>query len=284
MNMPLDFTNLIDPIPQNLDFEVAHEPTKFRGKKYVINQNTGEYIGIVGDAFPAIGHTKFFTQVQEEILNTLEPHQTRDAKVTWKDSHNNAWALMDITLPNVKTEVTTDKHSTTIAQRIIALRGVDGSCSNQAYFGAIDFFCTNGQIRGEHDKVRRKNTSNFSMDRFIQDLRNSEHSFQNYARRLQALANKTLWSGDVKAMLEKLFKSDKRVEKMMQLYFQETSRRGHNGWALYSAFTNYATYADERNGFKLRNTGNDTASESMFKREHEVLQWTESKYFKELVA
>ena len=75
MNMPLDFTNVIDPIPQNLDFEVAHEPTKFRGKKYVINQNTGEYIGIVGDAFPAIGHTKFFTQVQEEILNTLEPPQ-----------------------------------------------------------------------------------------------------------------------------------------------------------------------------------------------------------------
>ena len=60
--------------------------------------------------------------------------------------------------------------------------------------------------------------------------------------------------------------------------------RGQNVWALYSAFTNYASYADDRNGFALRNTGKDTNAVSMFQRESKVSQWTESKQFKELIA
>jgi len=55
-------------------------------------------------------------------------------------------------------------------------------------------------------------------------------------------------------------------------------------FALYSAFTNYATYADERNGFKLRNTGKDTDAVSMWEREEKVSRWVDSKQFKELLA
>ena len=73
-------------------------------------------------------------------------------------------------------------------------------------------------------------------------------------------------------------------DKMLGLYAQEIQTRGQNAFALYSAFTNYASYADERNGFKLRNTGNDTNSISMWRREQEVTKWVSSKQFKELVA
>jgi hypothetical protein len=202
----------------------------------------------------------------------------------WKTARNGAWVMLDMTLPNVIARIESDKHSTTIAQRIIALHGIDGSCSNQVYFGAIDFFCTNGMIRGEHDKVRRKNTSNFTMDKFIRDLRESSQSFYAQSERLQQWANKPLFVGDVKDMLEQLLKSDRVSDKMFALYNQEASVRGQNVWALYSAFTNYASYADERNGFNLRNTGKDTQAVSMFSREHKVSQWIESKPFKELIA
>ena len=90
--------------------------------------------------------------------------------------------------------------------------------------------------------------------------------------------------GDVKAMLETLLKSDRMADKMFSLYNQEASVRGQNVWSLYSAFTNYASHADERNGFNLRNTGKDTGAVSMFQRENKVSQWIESKPFKELIA
>ena len=266
------------------DFEVMFEPTKVKDKKYVINAYTGEYIGVVGDTFNCASHTEFFEGVHDTVTENLGEAQCEDMNMKWRSARQNAWAMLDMTLPNVTARIETDKHSTTIAQRIIALHGVDGSCSNQTFFGAIDFFCTNGMIRGEHDKVRRKNTANFTMDRFIRDLRESTQSFYAQSERLQGWANKPLYRGDVKAMLDTLLKSDRMAEKMFGLYNQEASVRGQNVWALYSAFTNYASYADERNGFNLRNTGKDTGAVSMFQRESKVSQWIESKPFKELIA
>ena len=281
--MPFDFP-MQDMIPENLDFTVAFEPTKVKDKKYVINGDTGEYIGVVGDTFNCASHTEFFEGVHDTVTENLGAAQCEDMNMKWRSARQNAWAMLDMTLPNVTARIETDKHSTTIAQRIIALHGVDGSCSNQTFFGAIDFFCTNGMIRGEHDKIRRKNTANFTMDRFIRDLRESTQSFYAQSERLQGWANKPLYRGDVKAMLDTLLKSDRMAEKMFGLYNQEASVRGQNVWALYSAFTNYASYADERNGFNLRNTGKDTGAVSMFQRESKVSQWIESKPFKELIA
>jgi hypothetical protein len=281
--MPFDIP-MQDMIPENLDFTVEFEPTKVKDKKYVINGDTGEYIGVVGDTFNCASHTEFFEGVHDTVTENLGVAQCEDMNMKWRYARQNAWAMLDMTLPNVTARIETDKHSTTIAQRIIALHGIDGSCSNQTFFGAIDFFCTNGMIRGEHDKVRRKNTANFTMDRFIRDLRESTQSFYAQSERLQGWANKPLYRGDVKAMLDTLLKSDRMAEKMFGLYNQEASVRGQNVWALYSAFTNYASYADERNGFNLRNTGKDTGAVSMFQRESKVSQWIESKPFKELIA
>ena len=88
----------------------------------------------------------------------------------------------------------------------------------------------------------------------------------------------------MKQLLEAIIKSDRKAEKMFPLVQQELSKRGKNVFSLYSAFTNYASYADERNGFNLRNTGKDTASQSMWAREQEVSKWVSSPQFKQLVA
>lgn len=276
--MPLDF------IPENLDFDVRFEPTKVEDKKYVINANTDEYIGIVGKGFTCASHGDFFRDVINTTTDKLSEYHMQGAEISWRDAHQNGWAMMDMRLPNVNAKIVTDKHETTVAQRIIALHGVNGTCSNVTIFGAIDFFCLNGQIRGRHDKVMRKNTSNFSLDTFITELEKSQQDFTAQTEQMQRWANTSLVTVDVKALLEKIMQSDRKAEKMFSLYNQEVSTRGRNLWSLYSAFTNYATYADERNGFKQRNTGNDTQDKSMFMRELEVAQWVDTPQFKQLVA
>ena len=274
--MPLEY------IPENLDFKVDFEPTRVSDKKYVINRNTGEPIAIVGKDFTCASHGDFFRSVMDTVTENLSSYEVDGANIAWRDAHHNGWAMMDMTLPNVKAKITTPKHETEIAQRIIALHGVDGTCSNTVLFGAIDFFCTNGQIRGEHDKVRRKNTSGFDLDTFIGQLNRSKQDFYTQSERLQGWANKPLYADNVKSMLESLDKG--KSKRMFELYNQEASVRGNNAFALYSAFTNYATYADERNGFKLRKTGKDTDAVSMWEREEKVSRWVDSKQFKELLA
>ena len=275
---------MLEYIPEHLDFNVEFEPTKVDDKKYVINGDTGDYIGIVGNGFTCASHGDFFRNVMDTTTETLSEHDMEGAEIKWRSAHKDGWAMMDMTLPNVKAKITTDKHETTLMKRIIALHGVNGTCSNTTIFGAIDFFCLNGQITGDHNKVMRKNTSNFSLDRFITELHKSQQDFTAQAEQMQRWANTSLMHVDVKALLEGIMKSDRKSEKMYGLYNQEVATRGRNLWALYSAFTNYATYADERNGFALRNTGSDTQSKSLFMREVEVANWIKSPQFMAVAA
>lgn len=279
--MPLDFTSQ-EIVPDHLNFPVVFEQTKYEKSKYVINGDTGEYLGIVGTGFKCASHGDFFTRAHNTVSEVLGESYCDSMNINYRSARNNAWALMDMTMPSVLRRIETDKHTTTIAPRLIALHGIDGSCSNMAFFGAIDFFCTNGMVRGEHDKVKRKNTSGFDLDRFGEQVQKSNNDFKDYHQQIQRWANKSLFVGDVKAMLESLDKG--KAEGLFQLYNQEAGVRGNNAFALYSAFTNYASYADERNGFKLRNTGKDTAAKNMWEREERVTRWIESKQFKELLA
>ena len=282
--MALDYiTNGLE-IPEYLDFTTRTEPTRMAGKKYVINNDTDEVIGIVGSKFNSVTHKEFFDKVCRTMAEQLGEEAMEGVEVKWNTARNNAFAMLDATMPSTKALITTDKQQTEISQRVIALHGVDGLCSNQVFFGAIDFFCTNGMIRGEHDKVRRKNTTNFSMSTFIKELENANSDFYSQAEQLQEWADTPLDDESVQKMLDSLMGSEKKSEKMLSLYGQEIGKRGRNAFALYSAFTNYASYADERNGFKLRNTGNDTNAISMWGREQEVTKWVSSKQFKELVA
>ena len=271
-------------VPENLDFNVTFEPTKVDDKKYVINENTGDYIGIVGNGFTCASHGDFFRNVMDTTTQTLSDYDMEGAQINWRSAHKDGWAMMDMTLPNVTAKIATDKHETTLMKRIIALHGVNGTCSNTTIFGAIDFFCLNGQIRGKHDKVMRKNTSNFSLDRFIFELEKSQQDFTAQAEQMQRWANTSLAHVNVKELLEGIMRSDRKAEKMHTLYSQEAGVRGRNLWSLYSAFTNYATYADERNGFNLRNTGNDTQAISMFKREIDVAGWIDTPQFQAIAA
>lgn len=271
-----------DHIPAELDFDVAFAPTRMANHKYVINVDTDEPVGIVGKDFKCASHGDFLRGVQSTLNSELDSSKLDGARVTFKTARNNAFAMMDITLPSVTRKIVTRKHETEVAQRIIALHGVDGGTSNQVFFGAIDFFCTNGMIVGDYSQIRRKNTSGFSLNNFIAELHKSQASFNQAADQLNRWASIELGHFDVLPTLQAMLKSERKAEKMYELYSRESGVRGANLFALYSAFTNYATYADERNGFALRKTRNDTEALSMWTREHEVTKLINSPEFKQM--
>jgi len=276
--MPFDLTNELD-VPYNLDFEVGFEPTRVKDKKYVINMQTGQPIAIIGEGATARSHGDFYRGVWDVMSNDLPASDLEGANVSFNSARNGGWTMLDVTLPKIKTTIETKKHVTEISQRLIAVHGIDGSASPATWFGAIDFFCTNGMITGDYDKVRKKNTSGFTLSGFQHELSKAKTDFNLQGKRLQTWADTDFTYVDVSNLLDDIIKSERKAKKMYELYMHEASVRGHNKFALYSAFTNYASYADERNGFSLRNTGNDTRAVSMFAREQEVSKWISTPQF-----
>jgi hypothetical protein len=286
--MPFDF-NIDTPtheliVPDYLDFDVHFNDTRVRDKKYVINSDTDEAIAIIGRGATARNHAEFYNRVWDTIVEDLSQEDLRDKTYNFSSARNKGWSMLDITFPNVKTTVKTKKHETEIAFRMIAVHAIDGTASPATWFGGIDTFCTNGQITGDWDMVRKKNTSGFTVDNFMRELRVAKTNFDLQGKRLQSWADTNLAHVQVDELIQEIVKSERKSRKLHDLFLSERHTRGNNLFALYSAFTNYSSYADERNGFALRNTGNDTRAVSMLAREQEVSKWVSSPAFLQLAA
>jgi len=286
--MPFDF-NIDTPtheliVPDYLDFDVHFNDTRVRDKKYVINSDTDKAIAIIGKGATARNHAEFYNRVWDTIVEDLSQEDLRDYSYSFNSARNKGWSMLDVAFPNVKTTVKTKKHETEIAFRMIAVHAIDGSASPATWFGGIDTFCTNGQITGDWDMVRKKNTSGFTVDNFMRELRVAKTNFDLQGKRLQTWADTNLAHVQVDELIQEIVKSERKSRKLHDLFLDERHTRGNNLFALYSAFTNYSSYADERNGFELRNTGNDTKAVSMLAREQEVSKWVSSPAFLQLAA
>ncbi len=280
--MPLDFTNQLD-IPEDINFNVSVEPTEVAHKKLVRNADTGVAIDYVGTGRPVTPYGEFFNGVWSTMTDILEPTELEGAKFNWRTGRKGGFACMDVTLPHRIERITTPTMETVINPRWIAFTSIDSLTSANCFLGTIDQFCFNGQINGEHDKVQSRHSSNYTNAGFVYKLQQAERDFFQQTSRLQDMADTNTKYVDVKALLEKIM-SETKAKKMYTLYSQETSVRGHNAFALYSAFTNYSTYGDERNGFTVKDTKGDTKNVTMLNRELEVNKWIATPQFKELVA
>ena len=279
-NLTTDFK-----VPQHLDFPIVYEHTRFKGKKYVINGNTSEVLGIVGDGFPSVPHGDFFRNIVNAIVENFGSEDTSEVIPKFSSAHNGAVALLDIAFPNISYTIHTNKHTTEISQRAIAWHGIDGTKSNLGVFGAVDDFCTNGMITGTYEQVRKKNTSGFSLSNFVNEIKQSHNNFIEHAKYLQRMADTnfhTQQMRNLKELLEPMGMSKRMASNMYDLFLTESSVRGDNLWSLYSAMTNYSSHTN--NGFTLKEMGNDTRATSMWDREQKVVKWTNSTAFKELLA
>ena len=279
-NLTTDFK-----VPQHLDFPIVYEHTRFKGKKYVINGNTSEVLGIVGDGFPSVPHGDFFRNIVNAIVENFGSEDTSEVIPKFSSAHNGAVALLDIAFPNISYTIHTNKHTTEISQRAILWHGIDGTKSNLGVFGAVDDFCTNGMITGTYEQVRKKNTSGFSLSNFVNEIKQSHNNFIEHAKYLQRMADTnfhTQQMRNLKELLEPMGMSKRMASNMYDLFLTESSVRGDNLWSLYSAMTNYSSHTN--NGFTLKEMGNDTRATSMWDREQKVVKWTNSTAFKELLA
>ena len=280
--MALDYVSTLN-MPYEYDFKVSKEPTKFNGQCYVVNEYDGDYLGIVGNGMALTSHGEYFNKVWSVAEETLGQDSCFLAKKRWRSARNKAFVMLDAIFRDDSITITSDKHSTEVYKRMVALHGVDGRCSNQVFYGLIDGFCLNGMVTGDHNYLKKKNTALFNVDIFQGELADSVVNFEGEAEKLQEWSMISTKRLCVKSVLDHMMGNEKKADKMLALYREEARKRGENLFSLYSAFTNYATYADERNGFTVRNTGNDTKAITMWKREQEVAKWIDSDMWKDLV-
>ena len=278
------------------DFDIAFAPLeRFPERKYVIRTDTDEAIGVVGKDFGGVSHPEFFGPIREawskelgydstnwlkQGFKTTDDGTLEDVEIDTRISRNGAWALEKVTFNNHRATIETSKHKTDTALTLYAWHGVDGLTSNNVISGAIDFFCTNGMVSGDYNKIRKKNTRHFDMNRITHEMEGIYDRWLDHNAWCQKLAEKDISVTSLKNTLEVML-PERASKNMLNSVLDEFSVRGANAWAVYSAFTQYASHEDR---FSFRQTANDNTLERQFKRNEDVAKCIEHPAFLKLVA
>ena len=286
MNMArFDDNNIYPPdgkeFSSSINFDIAYQPlSRYPEKKYVIRTDTDQAIGVVGKNFSAVSHPKFFGTIRETWRDLL-PELAEEVCIRNKVSRNGAWALEEVIFPKARQAIETSRHSTEIALRFICWHGLDGSSSNNCLAGAIDFFCTNGMVLGDYNQVKHRNTKNFSLNQFVSQIRNLESNFEAHVNWCRRLASQHTSEYDIKQFLEEIIPAERTRDRMFEAIMAEGQTRGRNMWAMYSAFTEYASHEDR---FELRRSANDNVAERLHLRGLNVAKWVAHPAFAQMMA
>jgi hypothetical protein len=245
-----------------------------------INEDSVHVLSVVGSNYKLVHNRELFGRVEQTMRKVMPAHTLDGVQIKDRVSGWGRMCYREYIFPNIKCNLGRGAKSD-IAFRTIVQNGYGGSAL-RIHSGAIDFFCTNGIISGEHQSSYNKHTSGLivaGVDRII------ERALETFA------SNQTKWKqwtetpikhSAAMELFKELASSEKLRENLNTQYLRESDTRGNTLWSVYSALTYYASHAD--GDFRLRKTTaeQDTVASTMLQRELNVAKWIESPAWKQL--
>lgn len=272
-------------------FKAYERPLWYEGKSGTRYDNTGHKalirmkddkpvcLNVVQNSYKVVQNDELFSMISENMVPAIGALEWNNKQIIDKVSYNGALCMREYRFPGIKVE---SPERDTICFRVIVVNGF-GTSAIKIIAGAIDFFCTNGMIRGEYVSQYAKHTSGLKIEKFADYVRGAVTVFwkdRDFWSQLRGAAIRD--DNKVSKWLIEQFGERNGARLMHQYMIERGSRGGSNLWALYSALTHYSSHSD--GAFQLRKTVNDHEAATMLKREQDVRRAVESEAFKELAA
>lgn len=255
--------------------------TSIDGFKTITRQvdNVPMTLGIVGEGYKVITMSEICVAVEKQLRETL-CEQFNQVTVIDQMAYHGAMCIRQYVFPRIA-EMVDDKSN--IAFRVVIVNAYDGSSSLKLFSGAIDFFCMNGMIHGQHSLMIARHTAGLTVHKITKTIKNATDLFYLDVATLKKWSKTPVTNSEAVLCLNKLAgDSERKRAGLAERFMIESQTRGLNLWALYSTGTYYASRSDH--GYMIRNTDKNSEAAIMLQREKEVLAWRGSKEFAELAA
>ena len=168
-----------------------------------------------------------------------------------------------------------------IAFRLIVQNGYGGSAL-RIHVGAIDFYCTNGMIRGDYTTTYRKHTSGLVIDSVDAVIEKALLMFSDSEQLWTKWTQTPVKHAKAMELFHDIARSKRMAEGLANQYLREADDRGENLFAVYSALTYFASHNDGEFSLKSTVHDQDSVASTMLQRELDVAKWVQTDKWKEL--
>lgn len=198
-------------------------------------KNTREImLGVVGSKYKIIQNYELFSCVEDTLRKIFGDNY--DVTVKDETVSDGASVLRQYVVKSTMRELDQFCRSN-IAFRVIARNAFNGSASATVLAGAIDFFCTNGTILGEFDRLINAHSTNLNTDRLSEFIRNAYAEFGRDFEFNQKLLGTRCTRKHALRLLEKLADTEKFKDNIGKALDDNIVHHGWNLWAVQSTAT-----------------------------------------------
>ena len=236
-------------------------------------------LDVVGRRYKLIHNRELFTAVEDAILSVVPYDQIEDVQVKDKVSGWGKVCFREYVFPSIRRRLVNTVGD--IGFRIIVQNGYGGSAL-RIHAGAIDFFCTNGMVRGEYMATYRRHTSQVVGGNLVPTVNAALAEYTIALDEWDQWSKKPVKHEKAMALFKAIASSEKIYDGLSDQFLRERETRGNNLWAVYSTLTYYASHPEGM--FTLRKSVEeaDSLASTMLRHELDVVKWTATPEWKEM--
>jgi hypothetical protein len=154
------------------------------------------------------------------------------------------------------------------------MRNSYGGSAIRMFAGAIEAYCTNGMILGQHDVAYFRHTSGLQLADINLNIKRALAVFANKQEVWATWANAQVEREKTMEFFQAISESPRQFDLFQSRWLEEREDRGATLWSVYSTLTNFSSHADGE--FAPRRSSEDTLAMTMLNREVQVQKWIES--------
>tara|TARA_Y100000310_G_scaffold71589_1_gene67472 strand:+ start:10562 stop:11431 length:870 start_codon:yes stop_codon:yes gene_type:complete len=214
------------------------------GFQAVVNEDTGDTIGIHGSSYKLTPNAEIFPAF-DEALKTSSLDLT-DLKVKDEISHDGGRTFRQYFFPAHMAAV--KDSSDEIMLRLLVNTSYDGSSALKFQFGAFRMVCSNGMIVGtKFAQAYGKNTLNLKVNRIVTQLAAGIKGYLDETQQWIKWASNQITDAQATSVIQALPGINKKLEEKLQLMWKdEKDELGATQWALFNALTYWSSHDEVR--------------------------------------
>lgn len=237
-------------------------------------------INVVTDTYKLIHNRELFSVIQQAMLDHVPLSNLMGVQVTDRESGYGTHCYREYVFPNLRCKIGGSARSD-IGFRIITQNGYGGAAI-KLYAGAIEFYCTNGMIRGLHSSTYRRHTSGCHVYNLDKLITGAVKTFTNAQPLWESWAKTPVTHAKTMEFFRAIARSPTLLDKFAEHYERECQARGQTMWTVYSTLTYYASHGGAGEMFSVRQDQGENFANIMHERELDVARWVEGDKFKAL--
>ena len=237
-----------------------------------------DVLNVVSSTYKLVHNRELFGVVEDTLTREMPASAINGVMVKDKVAYNGKSCWREYVFPGLASDIGAKSK---IAFRVIVQNGYGGSAL-RVLAGAIEFWCSNGMVRGSYDTAYYKHTSGLQIERMGETVTRSIDTYAESVREWREWTRKPVTREQTMDLFKAIAKSPSHFDKLSEHWMRERESRGSTLWAAYSTLTYYASHND--GSFALRRSNTDNADAIMMQRELDVSNWTQHEAFQALVT